>query len=151
RVPAVRAAPSPTSRSARSRRRSSRLSFPRRRESRRVRKRLGLPHRGNDEANGGTMTSIHQNLTQYAAYHRDRRNLATHFVGVPMILFSIILALATVWIPLGPVTLTLAAVVSIATVAYYLVLDVRLAATMAVVLFLMCAASSELTHRLDVG
>ena len=97
------------------------------------------------------MTPIHQSLTQYAAYHRDRRNLATHFVGVPMILFSIILALATAWIPLGPVTLTAAVLVSIASVAYYLALDVKLAATMAVVLFLMCAASSELTHRLDVG
>ena len=27
-------------------------------------------------------------LTQYAAYHRDRRNIATHFVGVPMIVFA---------------------------------------------------------------
>jgi uncharacterized membrane protein YGL010W len=97
------------------------------------------------------MVSIHQNLTQYAAYHRDRRNLATHFIGVPMILFSIIVALATVWIPLGPVTLTLAVVMSIASLAYYFMLDVKLAVTMAVVLFLMCAGASELTHRLDVG
>jgi uncharacterized membrane protein YGL010W len=28
------------------------------------------------------MVSLEQNLTQYAAYHRDRRNIATHFVGV---------------------------------------------------------------------
>lgn len=28
-------------------------------------------------------------LTQYATYHRDRRNIATHFVGVPMIVFAI--------------------------------------------------------------
>lgn len=97
------------------------------------------------------MHSIEQNLTQYAAYHRDRRNIATHFVGVPMILFSIVLALATVWIPLGPVTLTLAVVMSVATVAYYLALDAKLAATMAVVFFLMCAAASEITHRLGVG
>jgi uncharacterized membrane protein YGL010W len=97
------------------------------------------------------MTSIHQNLTQYAAYHRDRRNLATHFVGVPMILFSIILALATAWIQVGPLAITLAAILSVASVVYYLMLDVKLAITMAVVLLLMCAASSELTHRLDVG
>jgi uncharacterized membrane protein YGL010W len=28
-------------------------------------------------------------LTQYAQYHRDRRNILTHFVGVPMIVFGI--------------------------------------------------------------
>ena len=69
------------------------------------------------------MKPIEQNLTQYAAYHRDRRNIATHFVGVPMIVFAIILALATVTIPLGPVVLTLAAIVSIALCLYYLRLD----------------------------
>jgi uncharacterized membrane protein YGL010W len=97
------------------------------------------------------MVSIQQNLTQYAAYHRDRRNIATHFVGVPMIVFAIILALATVWIPLGPVTATLAVVFSALTVAYYLALDVKLAITMAIVYFLMCAAASEITHRLGPG
>jgi uncharacterized membrane protein YGL010W len=28
-------------------------------------------------------------LTQYAEYHRDRRNIATHFVGVPLIVFAV--------------------------------------------------------------
>ncbi len=28
-------------------------------------------------------------LAQYAAYHRDRRNIVTHFVGVPMVVFAI--------------------------------------------------------------
>lgn len=93
------------------------------------------------------MTSIEQNLTQYAAYHRDRRNIATHFVGVPMIVFSIVLALAVVEMPAGPVTLTLAAVFSIAACIYYLKLDVTLGIAMAVTLFLMCAAASEITHR----
>lgn len=33
-------------------------------------------------------------LSQYAAYHRDRRNIATHFVGVPMIVLAICILLA---------------------------------------------------------
>ncbi len=33
-------------------------------------------------------------LTQYAAYHRDRRNIVTHFVGIPMIVFGIGVLLA---------------------------------------------------------
>ena len=97
------------------------------------------------------MATIQQNLTQYAAYHRDRRNIATHFVGVPMIVFAIILALATVWIPIGTMTTTLAVAFSAATVVYYLLLDVKLGITMAIVYFLMCALASEMTHRLDVG
>lgn len=97
------------------------------------------------------MTSIEQNLTQYAAYHRDRRNIATHFVGVPMIVFSIVLALAVVEIPAGPVVLTLAALTSIAACIYYLKLELTLGLTMAVVLFAMCAGASEITHRLGTG
>jgi uncharacterized membrane protein YGL010W len=33
-------------------------------------------------------------LAQYAQYHRDRRNIATHFVGVPMIVFAVGVLLA---------------------------------------------------------
>jgi uncharacterized membrane protein YGL010W len=33
-------------------------------------------------------------LQQYAEYHRDRRNIATHFVGVPMIVFGVCVLLA---------------------------------------------------------
>jgi len=34
-----------------------------------------------------------EQLAMYAAYHRDRRNQATHHVGVPLIVFSLLLAL----------------------------------------------------------
>ena len=33
-------------------------------------------------------------MVQYAAYHRDRRNIATHFVGIPLIVFAIGVLLA---------------------------------------------------------
>lgn len=93
------------------------------------------------------MQSLQENLTQYAAYHRDRRNIATHFAGVPLIVFSVVLALAVVHIPLGPVTTTLAVVVSLAAVLYYFRLDPLFGLTMAVVLFAYCALASEVTHR----
>src|SRR5437764_9382267 len=97
------------------------------------------------------MNSLEQNLTQYAAYHRDRRNIATHFVGVPMIVFAIVLALATISIPLGSMSLTVAAIVSIAACVYYLALDLAFAVALAMVLFLMCAGASELTARTSTG
>jgi uncharacterized membrane protein YGL010W len=97
------------------------------------------------------MKTIEENLTQYAAYHRDRRNIATHFVGVPMIVFAVVLALATMTIHAGPVAVTVAALVSIAASIYYLRQDLVLGAALALVLFLMCAASSEIVARTSTG
>ena len=90
-------------------------------------------------------------LTQYAEYHRDRRNIATHFVGVPLIVFGVVQALATVWMAAGDYTITLAAVVSIAACIYYFRLDFVFGVTMAVTLFVMCAGASEVVHRLGKG
>jgi uncharacterized membrane protein YGL010W len=96
--------------------------------------------------------NLEENLTQYAAYHRDRRNIATHFLGIPLIVFAIVLALALVAVPAGEVAVTLAAVASIAACIYYFRLDPAFGAAMAATLFLMCAAASELTARLpDAG
>lgn len=38
-------------------------------------------------------------LAMYAAYHKDRRNQLTHYIGVPIIIFSILIVL--IQIPLG--------------------------------------------------
>ncbi len=40
-------------------------------------------------------------LMQYAEYHRDRRNIVTHFVGVPMIVFATGVFLAGLSFSLG--------------------------------------------------
>jgi len=65
------------------------------------------------------MQTAEQLLTQYAAYHRDRRNISTHFVGVPIIVFSVVLGLAQV--SLGMVHLGWIAI--LAASAYYVFLD----------------------------
>ena len=38
-------------------------------------------------------------LAQYAEYHRDRRNIVSHFVGVPMIVFGVGVLLARATLP----------------------------------------------------
>jgi uncharacterized membrane protein YGL010W len=45
-------------------------------------------------------------LNQYAEYHRDRRNILTHFVGVPMIVFGVGVLLAGWQFSLAGLTLT---------------------------------------------
>ena len=97
------------------------------------------------------MKTIQEHLTQYAAYHRDRRNIATHFIGVPMIVFSVVLALAVVTIQLGVFTTTLAVILCIAATLYYAKLDLAIGVTMAIVFILMCAAASEITARYSIG
>ncbi|HEY1418157.1 MAG TPA: Mpo1-like protein, partial [Myxococcaceae bacterium] len=40
------------------------------------------------------MRTLAQQLTQYAGYHRDRRNIAGHFVGIPAIYFAVVILLS---------------------------------------------------------
>jgi len=82
--------------------------------------------------------TLDQQMAVYAAYHRDRRNRLTHFVGVPAIVFAILVPMN--WVPLGE-GLTLAHVFVGAVLAYYFLLDVPLAiATAAVTVALFYAA-----------
>ena len=59
-------------------------------------------------------------LTQYAEYHRDRRNIVSHFVGVPMIIFAVGVLLAHPALPAFGISLTPAWVAFTAAAAWYL-------------------------------
>jgi uncharacterized membrane protein YGL010W len=58
-------------------------------------------------------------LAQYAAYHRDRRNIVSHFVGVPMIVFAVGVLLGRPSIAAGALALTPAWVVFALAAAWY--------------------------------
>jgi len=70
------------------------------------------------------LRTLEENLTQYAAYHRDRRNIATHFAGIPMIVLAVVIAGAGVAIPVGSMEFTVAAIASVAASLYYLRLEI---------------------------
>ncbi len=59
-------------------------------------------------------------LTQYAQYHRDRRNITTHLIGVPMIVFAIGVLLARPDFAVGGLALTPAWVAFAAAAAWWL-------------------------------
>jgi uncharacterized membrane protein YGL010W len=60
-------------------------------------------------------------MAQYAAYHRDRRNIATHFVGIPLIVFAIGVLLARPdFMAGGRLPLTPAWIVWVAATLWYL-------------------------------
>ena len=91
------------------------------------------------------MRNLEQQITQYAAYHRDRRNIATHFVGVPMIVFAVVLALVP-WTIFG---VNLALIVLVGAAAYYLFLDKALGTAMLAFLFFCYLVAVYLNARLD--
>jgi len=81
------------------------------------------------------MRTLTEQLTQYAAYHRDRRNIATHFVGIPMIVLALAVLLSRPAFALGaaPFVASPAWVLFGAATLYYLVLDIPLGVMMALV------------------
>ena len=97
------------------------------------------------------METLETNLTQYAAYHRDRRNIATHFAGIPMIVFALVLALTALSLDVAGVSVTGAAVGCGALAIYYLRQDLRYGIAMALFLFALCAAASEMVPRLSAA
>ncbi|MBL8511420.1 MAG: DUF962 domain-containing protein [Betaproteobacteria bacterium] len=91
------------------------------------------------------MRTLEQHITQYAAYHRDRRNIATHFIGIPLIVFSVALALAVVNAPIGNPRLSMALLVTLVAVGYYLYLDLALGAAMLVYMSVNYGLACELS------
>lgn len=69
------------------------------------------------------MSKLETLLSQYAAYHLDHKNVLTHFVGIPLIVFSIMCLTARLGITVVGFEITLALMLIIASVMYYLRLD----------------------------
>lgn len=73
------------------------------------------------------MKNLTDQLAQYASYHRDRRNIATHFFGIPMILFAVLVLVSRpFYLGDGPILLSPALLASLAAAIYYLRLDIPL-------------------------
>jgi uncharacterized membrane protein YGL010W len=55
---------------------------------------------------GDDMRKATDLMVQYAAYHRDRRNITTHFIGIPLIVFGIGVLLMHPSVTVGRLVLT---------------------------------------------
>ena len=76
------------------------------------------------------MKTLEEQMSFYAAYHQDARNKATHFVGVPAIVLSLMIPLS--WLRFDAVSAAM--VITAALLAYYLALDIWLGLAMCVVM-----------------
>jgi uncharacterized membrane protein YGL010W len=80
------------------------------------------------------MRTLTDQLANYADYHRDRRNIATHFLGIPVIVLAIAALLSRpsvdlLGLPLSPALLSI-----VGACLFYLRLDLRFGAAMTVLM-----------------
>lgn len=86
------------------------------------------------------MPTLVDRLAGYADYHRDRRNILTHLVGIPMIVLAVAILLSRPSVTVGPLALSPALAAALAAGVWYLRLDRRLGLVMAAVLATVVAA-----------
>ena len=84
------------------------------------------------------LTGLEQ-LTKYAAYHRDRRNIATHVIGVPMIVFSVCILLARPQFTVAGLIVSPIVAAWLVSGIYYILLDRSLGVLLTLLLLLMLA------------
>ncbi|MCI0416117.1 DUF962 domain-containing protein, partial [bacterium] len=84
---------------------------------------------------------VDSHLSDYAFYHQTRGNKVCHFIGIPLIMFSLMALLRPLTL-LG--SITAAELLILLTFAYYMTLDFRLAIGMLVVSVALDAAAWKL-------
>ncbi len=92
------------------------------------------------------MKTLEDQMSFYAAYHQDGRNKATHFVGVPMIVFSLMIPLGWLRADIDGFTLSAALIITSALLLYYLILDLPLGLAMGLVFALMLWGAEPLSQ-----
>ena len=80
------------------------------------------------------MKSLVDHLSQYAAYHRDPRNIASHFIGIPLIVVAVAVLLSRPQWPLAGLWLSPAVLLALASAGFYLRLEIRLGVLMSLLL-----------------
>ncbi|HLZ66435.1 MAG TPA: Mpo1-like protein [Aliidongia sp.] len=87
------------------------------------------------------MKTLAEHMAFYGCYHRDRRNRLTHFVGVPSIIFAVLIPLSLSDVALGPVTATPAMIWAAVMTLYYIKLDVAIGLAMAAIFVVLLWAA----------
>jgi uncharacterized membrane protein YGL010W len=84
----------------------------------------------------------------YASVHRDARNKATHFIGIPVIVFSALLALTQLQIDVAGHHTSAAALLAVLAVIGWMVLDLGVGLGMAAIMLVMWFGAEALAGAL---
>lgn len=78
------------------------------------------------------MKTLIDQIANYADYHRSARNIATHLVGIPLIVLAVFVLLSRPTWMIGTIVLSPALLVAVASIIYYLRLDIGMGLIMGV-------------------
>lgn len=92
------------------------------------------------------MKTLQQQLGNYALYHRSKRNVLTHFFGIPLIVFAVLCLLAGIQFSIAGYAIDAAQVVVFVSVVYYLMLSVSLGLIMALLLVILSSAAAVIAQ-----
>ncbi|OCW30149.1 DUF962 domain-containing protein [Pseudomonas aylmerensis] len=93
------------------------------------------------------MKSLVDHLSQYAAYHRDPRNIASHFIGIPLIVVAVAVLLSRPEWAVGSLRLSPAVLVALFSAWFYLRLELALGVLMTVLMGLSVWAGHVLAAQ----
>ena len=96
------------------------------------------------------MKTLTDHLTQYAAYHRDQRNIITHFIGIPLIVVAVAILLSRPGLMVNGLWISPTLAVAIVAAIFYLKLDSTLGASMTLLLAL-CVWLGMYCAKLSTG
>jgi uncharacterized membrane protein YGL010W len=89
------------------------------------------------------MKSVQEHMSFYEAYHKHPLNKLTHFIGIPMIVFSILVPLSWPAIPVAGYAVTAAMALIAVVLTYYTLLDRAFGIAMALVLIPLLFAAHQ--------
>ncbi|WP_397450880.1 DUF962 domain-containing protein [Pseudomonas sp. NA-150] len=90
------------------------------------------------------MKNLVDHLSQYAAYHRDTRNIASHFIGIPLIVVAVAVLLSRPGVAITGLWLSPATLLTLASLRFYFKLDLAFGVLMTVLLGLCLWAGQAL-------
>jgi uncharacterized membrane protein YGL010W len=93
------------------------------------------------------MKNAVEQLARYEAHHRNRLNKATHFIGIPLIILSILIVMGWTGLRYGEAHVSLAWLLTLAALGYYFRLEAGLAVGMALVLVPMALLAQHIANR----
>jgi uncharacterized membrane protein YGL010W len=93
------------------------------------------------------MKTLVDHLGQYAEYHRDRRNILSHFIGIPMIVVAVAVLLSRPGWGIAGLWLSPALLTALAAGVFYLRLDLRFGLLMSALLGLCLWAGAALAQQ----
>ncbi|AHL73951.1 membrane protein [Stutzerimonas stutzeri] len=93
------------------------------------------------------MKTLTDHLAQYAAYHRDPRNLLTHFIGIPMIVLAVAVLLSRPGVEVSGLWLSPVVALAVGATLFYLRLDLRFGVLMGALLLLCVWIGAHLAQQ----